>query len=890
MALSRVSYEQTVAGTTDFTVTFDYIDKAHVKAYVDGVPATFSWLNTTTIKFAVAPPVGAIIKIERETERLSLLVDFQDGSTITEDQLDKAARQSFFISQESFDLYDKTIRGGAGEPYDAQSNRIANIADPSAEGDAVPYGFMENYVVNFGLEPANYTYPKTVADKTFPTKKASELQFTGLASLTTPATTGTVVTADGFTVALSDIVPNDSVKVPVTTFEYRSGTAKGGGSYFLMTLAKARTEKGNSSWVPDGYGDHYVGGGTSYVIVLRRRGVFDALQFGVYADGTTDDSLHLTRAVNYINALGGGTLLLPVGVYAIGTGNSARGVTVKSNVRIVGESRGGSILRRKLGSNTKVLSVASDTSGLPPERTKNVEVTNLTIDGQANLEPTVSGGGAHQTWEYGYNVDIRHASHVKVHNCNILNPIGDGFYIAMRCHDIHVYGNYISSTEAYNNNRNTRMGIAMLSGLNIFIHNNVIRDFLWYIDGEIDTTEEGFTGDGGGVFGFKNVHIYGNDCQTYSTLSKPEGGIYLYEHPSNGPTTEWLCEDIHIHHNNVGEQQRSSIRVDGSSATYPSKRVHIDNNECSKGIDNITLQHAADFHIVENVCRWADLEPLTGYNIRVYNIPNVTFLHGVIEGNTCVTAEIANIRVEGSVPKTKSLVIKDNVCNNSKGLNIATSAFDGRLVLEGNDCIATGTFSNIGLSAPGSAIDTIVRIKGGALTCNTGGNISFGNNNYVYVDGVNLSVGCESGTGGKFYTNEATTSGHLTAKGNTYVDLAVGFTNRNIDVISRINSYNVNRFSLSEKNVAAHALTIAGDRFARPQSDVCELTFAGNSLRTLDSPHSRVTLLFKDAGTVDHQLATGANSINTKSKVNVSASAGTCMTLIRDAAGAWWEV
>lgn len=143
MALARVQYQQTVSGTTNFTVPFPYISKDHVKASVDGTDVTFTWVNNNTIKLSTAPAVGAIIDIRRETERVNLLVDFQDASTITEKQLDLATQQSFYIAQEAFDATGGTMAVANDGSYSANNRRISNVGDPNSDDDAANVKYVK---------------------------------------------------------------------------------------------------------------------------------------------------------------------------------------------------------------------------------------------------------------------------------------------------------------------------------------------------------------------------------------------------------------------------------------------------------------------------------------------------------------------------------------------------------------------------------------------------------------------------------------------------------------------------------------------------------------------------------------------------------------------------
>ncbi len=142
MALSRVQYEQLVAGNKNFSVTVPYISKDDIKVSVAGEPVTFSWLNPQTVQLTLAPDVGQIIDIQRETERKNLLVDFQDASTITETQLDLASRQAFYLAQEAFDLTNSTMAVHEDGSYSASNRRISLMGEPDSDDDATTQGWV----------------------------------------------------------------------------------------------------------------------------------------------------------------------------------------------------------------------------------------------------------------------------------------------------------------------------------------------------------------------------------------------------------------------------------------------------------------------------------------------------------------------------------------------------------------------------------------------------------------------------------------------------------------------------------------------------------------------------------------------------------------------------
>lgn len=137
MALTRVVYTQLVEGNTTFTVPFPYLDADDVKVTVDGEPTTVTWNNSSVLSISPAPSVGAVVYIQRRTTSNELLVDFTDGSTLTEKQLDLMAQQNFYLAQEAFDRTEDSIADNGKFELDAKERKIINVANPDHPGDAV---------------------------------------------------------------------------------------------------------------------------------------------------------------------------------------------------------------------------------------------------------------------------------------------------------------------------------------------------------------------------------------------------------------------------------------------------------------------------------------------------------------------------------------------------------------------------------------------------------------------------------------------------------------------------------------------------------------------------------------------------------------------------------
>jgi hypothetical protein len=153
MANTYVDYTA-VASQTDYNFSFEYLRDDHVKVKVNGTLVTNYTIVTsptpTKIRFNTAPTAGATIKIYRDSRGdFSPLVDFVDGSVLTENELDESYKHNLFVSQESSE-------GTGGEQltkkglthYDAEGNKIINLGTPTAATDAANKAYTEQTIDN----------------------------------------------------------------------------------------------------------------------------------------------------------------------------------------------------------------------------------------------------------------------------------------------------------------------------------------------------------------------------------------------------------------------------------------------------------------------------------------------------------------------------------------------------------------------------------------------------------------------------------------------------------------------------------------------------------------------------------------------------------------------
>ena len=150
MANSFVRY--TGNGSTDaYAVPFSYRAQADVNVTIDGVATSaYTWDGAgTTITFTTAPANLTSIEIRRTTSQAARLVDYADGSVLKENDLDTDSFQGFYMGQEAIDDANDRIKvDNADFQWDAQSKRIKNVADPTANTDAVNKQFISANIPN----------------------------------------------------------------------------------------------------------------------------------------------------------------------------------------------------------------------------------------------------------------------------------------------------------------------------------------------------------------------------------------------------------------------------------------------------------------------------------------------------------------------------------------------------------------------------------------------------------------------------------------------------------------------------------------------------------------------------------------------------------------------
>jgi hypothetical protein len=142
--LSRIVY--TGNGTVGpWAIPFSYIDKTHVKAYLNGTATTaFTWATDSSITFDEAPAAGVVIMIKRETPSDERLVEFQNASLTNSSNFNLEGDQDFYLVQEIIDSAGSDImQPNESLNWEANNKTIQNLATPVNPTDAATRAYAD---------------------------------------------------------------------------------------------------------------------------------------------------------------------------------------------------------------------------------------------------------------------------------------------------------------------------------------------------------------------------------------------------------------------------------------------------------------------------------------------------------------------------------------------------------------------------------------------------------------------------------------------------------------------------------------------------------------------------------------------------------------------------
>ena len=133
--------------TTNYSITFEYLEETDVKVSLDGVLKTvttdYTFANATTISFNTAPGTGVAIRIFRDTATDTAQATFFAGSAIRAQDLNRNNDQVLFSAQERKNRAVDASGGSMTGELDMQTNKIVNLGTPTANADASTKAYVD---------------------------------------------------------------------------------------------------------------------------------------------------------------------------------------------------------------------------------------------------------------------------------------------------------------------------------------------------------------------------------------------------------------------------------------------------------------------------------------------------------------------------------------------------------------------------------------------------------------------------------------------------------------------------------------------------------------------------------------------------------------------------
>ena len=308
MANTYVDY--TGDGSTQtFNFSFDYLDASHVKVELDGVATTAFTVQTSprSVLMTTAPTSGVVVRVHRDSDSATKLVDFVDGSVLVENDLDKAYLHNLYLNEEIGELNDSSMQKTEGDTtWNAGGSRIINVGTPTATTDAATKEYIDDKVALSSTNLTGFNKSTHTGDGSL---TAFTLSFT-------PQTTD----AKAFIVSIDGVlqVPDTAYTLSGSTITFTSAPPNS-STICVVATAAASTTSAETAQVTA------TGSTQARALNDRFADVVNVKDFGA-GDGTTDDATAIQAAINSISS---GVVIIPNGTY-----NLTDTIDMKSNVSV----------------------------------------------------------------------------------------------------------------------------------------------------------------------------------------------------------------------------------------------------------------------------------------------------------------------------------------------------------------------------------------------------------------------------------------------------------------------------------------------------------------------------------------------------------------------------
>ena len=310
MANTYVDYTAT-AGQTDFAFSFPYLEDEHIQVLIDGVETsnfTISLSPATKVVLNTGATSGQVVRVRRNSDPSVNLVDFVNGSVLTESDLDRAYQHNRYLNEEAFEGNTSSLQVLEGTTnFNANFNKIVNLAPPTASLDAANKDYVDDKLALSGTSLSGFNKSSHTGDGTSDQFTLSFTPQTGTASAFRVAIDGVLQTPDdAYTVnsSTSQITFTSAPPVNAEIVVVATGTAQD-----VNSVGVTATDSTTARSLADRFGD-----------------VVNVLDFGAKGDGVTDDTTAIEAAIS-----SGKVVYVPRGSYRITNNITA------ANIRMFGD-------------------------------------------------------------------------------------------------------------------------------------------------------------------------------------------------------------------------------------------------------------------------------------------------------------------------------------------------------------------------------------------------------------------------------------------------------------------------------------------------------------------------------------------------------------------------
>ena len=378
MAFNTVPSKQTHSATNNssgntsgpYAISFDYLDQADIEVKVNGILKTrnthYTFPTKAQIEFTANnfPTLNQTIEIKRNTNITIPKVDFEDGSVLTESDLDNNSKHILFGMQETKSDVEGLVSTFVGSSPPTDPNVGARWYDNVSGRTFVYY---EDVDTSQWVE-AN------------PPFKAGDLLNTTFNNLTNA------------NIATNAAIAQSKLDLSITNSEISNSAAIAKSKLANLDIvnadvnANAAITSTKISYTSSGTG------GTARTLAAKLGDIINVKDYGAVGNGSTDDRGAIQNAIDAVPSTGG-TVVFPAGNYKL---VSRLNISNTQNAIILQGLAGNAIGNDNYGARF-IMADGSTDSFIKIDRARSIQIKNFTFVGGTYNNNNTGGAGVKPT-------------------------------------------------------------------------------------------------------------------------------------------------------------------------------------------------------------------------------------------------------------------------------------------------------------------------------------------------------------------------------------------------------------------------------------------------------------------------------------------------------------